>query len=48
MMEATILLALIVRRFHCELLPFQELRFAPAVTLRPAGDGVLACLTARA
>jgi cytochrome P450 len=48
MMEATILLALFVRRFHCELLPFQELRFAPAVTLRPAGEGVLGKLFPRA
>ncbi len=47
MMEAAIMLALIVRRFHCELLPFQELRFSPAVTLRPAGEGVLGKLVAR-
>ncbi len=40
MMEAAILLAMFVRRFHVELLPFEELRFSPAVTLRPEGEGV--------
>ncbi|MBM4359861.1 MAG: cytochrome P450 [Deltaproteobacteria bacterium] len=40
MLEATLLLALIVRRFHVELLPGQRLDFAPSVTLRPKGQGL--------
>jgi cytochrome P450 len=47
MMEAAILLAMFVRRFHVELLPFEELRFAPAVTLRPKGEGVRVRLVER-
>ncbi len=47
MMEAVIMLALIAGRFHVELLPFEELRFSPAVTLRPKGEGLRARLVRR-
>ena len=40
MMEAVIMLAIILQRFRIEILPFEELRFAPAVTLRPKGSGI--------
>jgi cytochrome P450 len=40
MMEANLMLAMTLQRFHFELLPFEELRFAPSVTLRPRGHGV--------
>jgi cytochrome P450 len=48
MMEAVILLAMIVGRFHTALLPYEELRFSPAVTLRPAGEGLRARFVRRA
>lgn len=40
MMEATLLLAMIVQRFHVELLPGERLELAPAVTLRQKGPGL--------
>lgn len=48
MMEAILMLAVIVRRFHVELLPHTELRFSPSVTLRPAGAGLRARVVRRA
>ncbi len=47
MMEATLLLAMIVQRFHIELLPNQKLELAPAVTLRQKGEGLLVRTVAR-
>ncbi|MEM9193452.1 MAG: cytochrome P450 [Myxococcota bacterium] len=40
MMEATLLLAISMQRYHYELLPNQTLEFDPAVTLRPKGPGL--------
>ena len=40
MLEAVLLLALITSRFEVELLPFEQLRFAPSVTLQPRDRGV--------
>ncbi|MFN9811316.1 MAG: cytochrome P450, partial [Deltaproteobacteria bacterium] len=40
MLEAVLLFALVASRFEVELLPFEELRFAPSVTLQPARGGV--------
>jgi cytochrome P450 len=40
MLEAVLMLALIASRFEVELLPFEQLRFAPSVTLQPKGGGV--------
>jgi cytochrome P450 len=48
MMEATLLLALIVQRFHVELLPGERLELAPAVTLRQKGEGLQVRTHARA
>jgi cytochrome P450 len=48
MMEATLMLAMIVRAFRVELAPFEELRFEPSVTLRPTSRGVRATLVPRA
>jgi cytochrome P450 len=48
MMEAVLMLAMIVARFRVELLPFEDLRFSPSVTLRPKGRGVRARLATRA
>jgi hypothetical protein len=38
--EAVILLAMIGGRYQTGLLSYEELRFLPTVTLRPAGEGV--------
>lgn len=40
MMEATLILAIVLRRFHFELLPGQTLAFNPSVTLRQKGPGL--------
>lgn len=40
MMEAILMLAVIVQRFHLELLPEQTLELKPSVTLRPKGEGL--------
>jgi cytochrome P450 len=40
MMEATLILAMILQRFHVELLPGEKLELSPAVTLRQKGDGL--------
>jgi hypothetical protein len=48
MMEAVLMLAVIARRYHIELLPHTELRFSPSVTLRPAGAGLRARIVPRA
>jgi cytochrome P450 len=40
MMEATLILAIVARRFHFELLPGQTLTFNPSVTLRQKGPGL--------
>jgi len=40
MMEAVLMLAIILSRWDVELLPHEELRFAPAVTLQPKDGGV--------
>jgi cytochrome P450 len=40
MMEAALILAMIVQRYRLELLPGQELRLEPSVTLRPKGEGL--------
>jgi cytochrome P450 len=40
MLEATLILALLVRRYHFELLPGQTLDFDPSVTLRQKGPGL--------
>lgn len=40
MMEATLLLAIVLQRYHLELVPGQRLDFRPSVTLRPAGPGI--------
>ncbi len=47
MLEATLMLAVIARRWRVALLPGQQLTFKPSVTLRQAGDGLRARLTAR-
>jgi cytochrome P450 len=47
MMEAVLMLAIIARRFHVELLPHTRLELAPSVTLRPAGDGLSVRLVER-
>jgi cytochrome P450 len=47
MLEATLMLALIARRWRVELLPGQTLTFKPSVTLRQAGEGLRARLFAR-
>ncbi|MEO7109235.1 MAG: cytochrome P450 [Polyangiaceae bacterium] len=47
MMEATLLLAMIVKRFRVELLPGERLELAPAVTLRQKGEGLRARTLAR-
>lgn len=46
MMEAVLMLACIAQRFHVSLLPFEQLSFAPSVTLRPQ-HGIRARLEAR-
>jgi cytochrome P450 len=48
MLEATLLLALVVQRFHVELVAGQRLELSPAVTLRQKGPGLLVHLRARA
>ena len=40
MMEAILMLSLIVSRFDVELLPHEELRFSPSITLQPKNGGV--------
>jgi cytochrome P450 len=40
MLEAVLMLAVITSRFEVELLPFEQLRFAPSVTLQPDRGGV--------
>ncbi|MCA9579689.1 MAG: cytochrome P450 [Myxococcales bacterium] len=40
MLEATLILAIVLRRFHFELLPGQTLAFNPSVTLRQKGPGL--------
>ena len=40
MLEATLILAIVLRRFHFELLPGQTLTFNPSVTLRQRGPGL--------
>jgi cytochrome P450 len=47
MMEAVLMLAIIAQRFRIDLLPFEELAFAPSVTLRPKGRGVRARVEVR-
>lgn len=47
MMEAILMLAVVAARFHVELLPHTQLRFAPSVTLRPEGAGLRAKLVPR-
>jgi cytochrome P450 len=47
MLEATLMLAVIARRWRVELLPGQQLTFKPSVTLRQAGEGLRARVTAR-
>ena len=47
MLEATLMLAVIARRWRVALLPGQTLTFKPSVTLRQAGEGLGARLTAR-
>ena len=47
MLEATLMLALIARRWRVALLPGQTLTFKPSVTLRQAGEGLRARLVAR-
>ena len=46
MMEATLILAVVLKRYHLELLPGQALGFKPSVTLRQQGPGL--CMRARA
>lgn len=40
MLEATLLLAILVQRYHLELIQGQRLEFTPSVTLRPKGAGM--------
>lgn len=40
MLEATLILAIVLRRYHFELLPGQTLTFNPSVTLRQRGPGL--------
>ncbi len=47
MMEAVLMLAIIVQRYHLELMPGQRLEFVPSVTLRPEGEGLRARAQAR-
>jgi cytochrome P450 len=47
MMEAVLMLAIIATRFRVELLPFEELTFAPSVTLQPKNGGIRARFVAR-
>jgi len=47
MMEATLMLAMIVRALRVELAPSEQLRFEPSVTLRPTKRGVRARLVPR-
>jgi cytochrome P450 len=47
MMEAVLMLAIIAQRWQVDLLPFEELRFSPSVTLRPKGHGLRASLARR-
>jgi cytochrome P450 len=47
MMEATLLLAVIVQRWQCELLPGQRLELKPSVTLRQKGPGLMVRLADR-
>jgi len=47
MMEAVLMLVITLQRHDVELLPFEELRFSPSVTLRPKGRGLRAVLRAR-
>lgn len=47
MMEAVLMLAITMQRHDVELMPFEELRFAPSVTLRPEGRGLRAVLRDR-
>jgi cytochrome P450 len=47
-MEAVLLLAIILQRYHLELLPGQHLAFEPSVTLRPKGLGLRARVQKRA
>ena len=47
MMEAILMLAITAQRFDVELLPFEELRFSPSVTLRPHGRGLRAVVKKR-
>jgi cytochrome P450 len=42
MMEAVLMLAIILTRFEVELLPFEELKFAPSITLQPKDRGIRA------
>jgi hypothetical protein len=42
MMEAILMLAIVAQRWDVDLLPFEELRFSPSVTLRPKGRGLRA------
>jgi len=42
MMEAVLMLSIILQRFRVELLPFEQLRLSPSVTLRPKGAGLRA------
>jgi cytochrome P450 len=46
-LEATLMLAIIVRRWRLDLLPGQRLAFKPSVTLRQEGSGLRARLVAR-
>lgn len=46
-MEANLMLAMTLQRYHFELVPFEELRFAPSVTLRPKGQGVRVVVSRR-
>jgi cytochrome P450 len=40
MMEAVLMLAIIASRWDVELLPFEEIRFTPSITLQPKDRGV--------
>lgn len=48
MLEATLILAMIVQRWHVELVPGQRLELRPSVTLRQKGPGLLVRLAERA
>ncbi len=47
MMEAVLMLVTTLQRFDVDLLPFEELRFSPSVTLRPKGRGLRAVIKKR-